>query len=109
MDGLRNLQHKRRKERQMTKLYSVDIKLAATAYVLADSPDEAQAIVDETFGDQEGAELPTGDCGDFVITGEPFNPHMAPVSLSPMVTFYGRFDGQAVDLADGFGDEEGEE
>jgi hypothetical protein len=84
-------------------LYSIDIKLCATAYIVAESAEEATEQASLIFGVHDSADLPTGDCGDFEITGESFHADMPEVSLSPAVTFYGPWEpGQTADLVEEF-------
>jgi hypothetical protein len=66
--------------------YSIDIKVAMTAYVEAESEDEALAMAEEHFGT---ATAPTTMdlLTDYMPLDEGGN-----VELSPAVTFWGRFD-----------------
>ena len=66
-------------------LYSIDVRLCATAYVQAETEEEALALVREAF-DNTTAELPTGD-GSVTVDGGDFGLMMPEVSLSPAVTF----------------------
>lgn len=72
----------------MTNLYSVDVNIIATMYIMADSVEEAKAIADSTK--HSHLELPNGYIGDGVyITGEAYSPNMPIFSLSPAMTLYG--------------------
>jgi hypothetical protein len=74
-------------------LYSVDIKLCATAYIKAESEEEAMQIAKQTYGEAgegvDGAELPTGEGMNIIVDGTRFGPDMPEVSISPAVAFYG--------------------
>lgn len=86
------------------KIWNCDIKICATAYVRAESEDEARALIDEHFGEGEMGILPSGDGGAVTVSGLWFDaPNLPDVSISPAVTFYGPWadeDGTAdVDIA----------
>lgn len=65
-------------------IYSIDLKVAATAYVKADTKEQAiQALKDElcAFGT---------DISDFEVSGLPFDSEDLPdISLSPAMTVWG--------------------
>lgn len=91
-------------------IYSQDVKLFATAYVVADNEEEAARIIAEHFGEGQTAELPTGYAGDFEISGAAFGEYLPEVSLSPAVTFYGPEKDSSPDyVSDDDGNEEEED
>lgn len=69
----------------MANLYSIDVRLTATAYIVADSEAEAFKIARGAF-DNTGGELPTGEA-DVTVDGGTYSADMPEVSLSPAVTF----------------------
>lgn len=74
----------------MKAVYSIEVKLCATAYITAESEEEAQQIAD---GLTHGIELPTGYCGDGVeISGRSYQNLEEQVALSPAMTLYGAFE-----------------
>lgn len=81
-------------------LYSMDVKLCATAYVIAENEVEAARLIRSNFTNSTG-ELPEGYIGDGIeVYGGMYNPDMPEVSISPAVTFIGPDDGDTVDYAD---------
>lgn len=87
----------------MSKLFNIDIQVFATAYIVADSAEEAQAIANglaESMG-----EIPTGYFGDDIeIFGGSFHADMPELSLSPAMTI-GAAIGN-VELVEDFDEEE---
>ena len=84
------------------KVFSADVKVAATAYIVAASEDEAKAVFEREFGHMVGDELPTGglvDGSSFETLVEEAEDRGAFGTLSPAVTFYGSFDGDAVQFS----------
>jgi len=82
----------------MSNLYSIDVKVWATAYIKADSEAEAQAIAD-TMKDWT---LQLSDdltyAGDVMIFGGDFDgPNMPDLSLSPVMTIAGPEEGMEVE------------
>jgi hypothetical protein len=74
-------------------IFSRDLKLCATAYIRAADEEEAARIFAATFGEGNTADLPTGDAGDFEVSGDSYDdPDLPDVSISPAVTTYGAFD-----------------
>lgn len=79
-------------------IYTIDLKVAATAYIRAESPEAALQIAKEqfplrvlSFGDDrqqvgEFAEEP------LIMTGEPINGDLPDISLSPLMTVHGPWD-----------------
>lgn len=84
-------------------LYSIDIKICATAYIKAESEEEAMKIAKEQLADT-GMELPDNlDWLELPITGKEFDsPDLPDVSLSPAMTLYGpwRGDEQPVEMVE---------
>jgi hypothetical protein len=73
-------------------IYRQDVKICATAYIRADSAEEAARIVKEKLSDT-GAELPVGEGIEIAVSDRMFNdPRLPDVSLSPAVSFYGAWD-----------------
>lgn len=67
-------------------IYSVDVKICGTAYIKADSPEQAQKKLDELY--QSGFEV----APDTYVCDLPFNhPDLGEFTLSPAMTLYGRF------------------
>jgi hypothetical protein len=86
----------------LKKLFSIGVTIYATAYIVAESEEEAQNIASH-LPDSSG-EMPTGYFGDDIeISGERFNPDMPELSFSPAMTV-GPVEG-AVDLVEEFEDE----
>jgi hypothetical protein len=76
-------------------VYSVDIKICATAYIKAESEEKAIEIANREFAKNSGMELPD-NLGwlEMPITGLSYDsPDLPDVSLSPAMTFYGPFNG----------------
>lgn len=74
----------------MNKLYRVDVKICGTAYIVADNPTRARALLQEelqdTFIDAEDTSLFTGVAyAELVEHGES-------VTLSPAMTCYGPWE-----------------
>jgi hypothetical protein len=82
-------------------IYSQDIRLCATAYVRAESAEEAARLISEHFGEGETAELPTGQGLYVDVSGARFDvPSLPDVSISPAVSFYGPWGDDAPERAD---------
>lgn len=87
-------------------IYSVDVKVYATAYIKADNEDEALEIARTLRMDVW--ELPNGSISEDVeVTGENFSDDMPEISISPIMTCHGPDDDAGVDCV--HGDDEGEE
>jgi hypothetical protein len=72
----------------LKKLFQVDVALIATAYILADSEEEAQKMAMDkarTGIEFSGRRQEIGE--DLFMTGEVFSPDMPEFSLSPAMTF----------------------
>lgn len=79
-------------------VYSIDVKLCATAYIRADTEDEARKIFDREFGPGRFGELPTDDDP---VSGKQFDDPLLPeASLSSAVTFYGAWDTDHAELVE---------
>jgi DnaJ-class molecular chaperone len=80
-----------------TKLFSINVRLVATAYILAQSEEEAMAAARD-LTDSSG-EMPTGYFGDGIeISGESYNPDMPELSFSPAMTVVGPIEGETPEL-----------
>lgn len=80
----------------MSKVYSVEVLICATAYISAESPEEAARIATENFREHEDAS--TSDrsfFGDVPVSGATFD-DLPDVSLSPAMTFLGYGGGNRV-------------
>lgn len=91
----------------MANLYSIDVRLTATAYIVADSEAEAMEMARAAF-DNTGGELPTGEA-DITVDGSTYSADMPEVSLSPAVTFDAFADDARVSFEQEFEEEEEEE
>lgn len=94
------------------KLYSIDIKIYGTAYIKADSEEEALQKARENLT-QVGLEFPChfrdlisdhAD-GNIFMTGERFNPDMPEISFSPAMTSDGPDPDAEVELHADFNQE----
>jgi ribosomal protein L21E len=73
------------------KLYSVNIKICATAYIHADTPEQAMQIARDMQNDC--LEVREDWDGEVPITGAQYDdPDLPEVSLSPAMTIHGVFD-----------------
>lgn len=89
----------------MSRIYSVDVKAYATAYIKADSEEEALEIARTLRMDVW--ELPKGQISEEVdVTGEQFSDEMPDVSISPVMTCHGPDDDAGVDCVYDSEDEE---
>jgi hypothetical protein len=71
----------------MTKLFSGEIMIAATVYVVADSEEEARKAIEDLHGNGiEFSDRRQMIGEDLWMTGESFNADMPAVSLSPAMT-----------------------
>lgn len=81
------------------KVYSVDLRLYATAYVVAETDDEAFEKVAALYRGGAGELLiQTTPYGDPPIYGGSFVPEMPALSLSPAMTIHGVDDGTPADM-----------
>lgn len=80
----------------MPKLYSIDIPVYATAYIKADSAEEAQALARKLRHATIEVTGSTSD-SDVTISGGPYG-DLPDVSLSPVMTI-GRFAADAIEEA----------
>jgi hypothetical protein len=79
-------------------VYSIDVMIAATAYIKADSPEEAMAKVAAHLVNQEMVVAQYAD-GTGIISGRRFSdPALPDVSLSPAMTIHGPWEGQKLYL-----------
>lgn len=83
----------------MPKLFSIDVKVYATAYIVADTQEEAQAIANG---------LKDGNIEEHEIYGGSFHSDMPEISFSPAMSIYGADEGVTVDEVDDFADENDE-
>ena len=68
----------------MPKVFSTDLRLYATVYIVADSEEEAAKIAASLAGDT--LEMPEDRYADLPIYGGSFHADMPEVSLSPAMT-----------------------
>lgn len=81
-------------------LYSIDVRLYATAYIKAETEAEAQAIANNLATTIEFSDR-AQEVGDGIeVTGESFNFDMPDVTLSPAMTLVGPDEGDKVTLAE---------
>jgi hypothetical protein len=67
------------------KVFSTDLRLYATAYIVAETQEEADKIARDLAGST--LEMPDGYCGDGLeVWGGSFNIDMPELSLSPAMT-----------------------
>ena len=79
-------------------LYSIDVKLYATAYIRARSADEALKIA---RGLKDSSPAILDHEGDVLVSGARFSdPELPDVSLSPAMTIHGPDRGARPDLAE---------
>jgi hypothetical protein len=94
-------------------IYSIDVKIYATAYIRADSEKEATEIAQSLS--QTALELP--DCEDISNGDEPIaitgttldGPNLPDISFSPAMTLYGPDEGITAEYSNDDGQEEDEE
>jgi hypothetical protein len=94
----------------MKKLFSVDVAIIATAYIVAESDEEAQKIADSLGEEALEFSSRRQDIGvdqDIAITGETYNADMPEISLSPAMTLVGP-QGRKVDFQEEFDTECGQ-
>jgi hypothetical protein len=71
-------------------VYSIDIKICATAYIKAESEEEAERIFNVTYVEHMGGELPVDDDADISVSERDYrDPQLPATSLSPAISFYG--------------------
>lgn len=88
----------------MSNVYSIDVKIYATAYIRADS--EAEALKIAKAMKDDCLELCEQD-GDPAISGLNYdNPDLPGVSLSPAMTIYGPDEGDLPDCVHEGGEED---
>lgn len=74
-------------------VYQIDLKVAATAYIKANSPREARKIAEEHFKNAV-LTLPGGDNGEIEVSECQFDdPDLPDVSISPVMTINGPYEG----------------
>lgn len=93
----------------MSKLFSIDVKIYGTAYIQADTAEEALEKIKAfnhtgiQFSDRRQ------DIGEFadrelIMTGECYSPDMPEISLSPVMTIHGPDEDAVAELALDFAD-----
>lgn len=93
----------------MTKLYSGDITITATAYVIATNEEEARQKIEALRNTGIEFSSRRQEIGDnLCITGESYSADMPEVSLSPAMTINDSPSRACVWLAEELGEEEGE-
>jgi hypothetical protein len=91
------------------KLYSINVKICATAYIKAESEEEAMDILLETVGDGKSQLFGEDDIRG-VIDGSTFSSDMDDFTLSPAITYYGVYDDdETLQLVEEFDDEDEDE
>jgi hypothetical protein len=93
------------------KLFSIDVMVCATAYILAESAEEAKAKAEDLQG--EGLEFlssrtllgSTKHAEDIYMTGESYHEDMPTISLSPAMTVHSP-DYRTLDEVEDFDEEE---
>jgi hypothetical protein len=87
------------------KLFSIDVKIYATAYILAETEEEAQEAANGLKSSY--IEVQCGYVGDDLeICGGTFSPDMPELSLSPAMTIHGPDEGDTVELVEEFEEED---
>lgn len=87
--GLHTGNHAQWKGVSKMNVYSIDIKIVATAYVKAESEEAAKAVFEANLSEGNGGELPEGEAA-IPVSGLAYdNPALPEWSISPAVTFYG--------------------
>lgn len=93
----------------MKKLYQTGVLIAATAYILADSEEEANIIANALTDDYTGIEFSSRrqEVADgLFVTGERFGTDLPGLSLSPAMTIQPTPTKQVVDLVEEFDETE---
>jgi hypothetical protein len=94
----------------LKKLFSVEVAIIATAYIVADS-DEAGPKIADSLGDEalefSSRSQDIGVDQDIAITGETYSADMPEISLSPAMTLVGP-QGRKVDFQEEFDTECGQ-
>lgn len=75
-----------------SKVYSIDLPVTVTAYIRADSEEEARKILRDEYLTPGGGEVATADGtrsdNSILISGARFDSeHLPPISISPAITF----------------------
>ncbi|MBO0715716.1 MAG: hypothetical protein J2P55_00065 [Rhizobiales bacterium] len=83
-------------------LYRIDLQICATAYIRADSEEDAQNIANKfACGSLEVAETAAGGGNEYAITGRDFtDPALPAVSISPAMTIQGIWPGCSLEEAE---------
>ena len=76
------------------KLYSINVKVVATAYIKAESEEEAKRIFLERCGDGSTPLFGSDDIRDLIEDDQFQAPELSGFSFSPAMTFYGPVDGE---------------
>lgn len=79
-------------------VYSIDVRIYATAYIKAETPKEAQKIARDLEG--RNLELSPGDYGIEISGAQLGSTHLPAVSLSPAMTVRGPDRGARPDLCE---------
>ncbi|MEQ1950890.1 hypothetical protein [Mesorhizobium sp. CN2-181] len=78
-------------------LYSLDIKICATAYIKAETEEEALAIAQ---GMTDSIELQTDEEKEIAISGRQYDdPDLPDISISPAITFHGPWNEGGSDIS----------
>ena len=84
----------------MSKVWNIDVEIAGTAYIRADTADEAREKLGRWIKDEGWLELR----GEGISSANLSSPYLPEVSLSPAMTLKGIYEGQQMELS--FDDEE---
>jgi hypothetical protein len=85
-------------------LYSIEVKLCATAYIKAKNQEEASKLLREHFGQENNGQMVEVD--DMTSDQDYEDPDLPAVSVSPVMTGYGAFSKpEDFDIAAEYSDE----
>lgn len=84
----------------MTKLYRIDVRVYATAYIKADTPEEALEKAKALKGEPINLEYHEG----ILISGDDFEALKEDQTLSPAMTIFGPEDGDYPDFVHDYGE-----
>lgn len=78
----------------MTKVFSIDVTIVATAYIRASSQEEAERLLQDRLLTPGSGELPTSDgsnsANSIVVSGAFYDsPYLPQISISPAITVKG--------------------
>ena len=79
----------------MSKVWNVDVKIAGTAYIKADTAEEAREKLDQWIENEGWLELR----GEAISSADLSSPFLPEVSLSPAMTLKGIYEGEKIELS----------